>query len=104
MRLPHVDSRGPSGPSERQDAIRANRGVCPNALSLGGRLTWESKHECALEGRKYHPNVRQWSEPLKESPVPGRRFTVINKCEPSSVLKGVLSRFAWVILLAQVNK
>lgn len=48
-----------------RDAIRADHGLVAQRplISLGGRLTWESEHECALESRKYPPNVRCWSEP-----------------------------------------
>lgn len=76
-------------------------GLYANALSLRERIRWESKPECALESIKYHPNVRWWFEPLKESPIPGRRFTVINKCVQGSVLRDALRRFAWAILLAE---
>lgn len=75
--------------------------LCPNALSLRGRIRWESRHKRALESIKYHPNVRWWFGVWRNSPSPGRRLAVINTCAQSSAWRGAWRTFAWVILLAQ---
>lgn len=83
-----------------QDAVRDESGDCvPRPAHYG-----ESKHDCALGSRNHAPSLRQWFAPLKKSRTPGRHPTVINNCAQSSVLRGALRRFAWLVLLAPANK
>lgn len=75
--------------------------LCPNALSLQRRTRYRSRHKCALESLKYHPNVRWWVGAWRNSPSPGGRLAVIDTCAQSSAWRGAWRTFTWVTLLAQ---
>lgn len=75
--------------------------LCPNALSLQRRTRYGSRHKCALESLKYHPNVRWWVGAWRNSPSPGGRLAVIDTCAQSSAWRGAWRTFTWVTLLAQ---